>query len=49
VSVWDQRAGRTMKSITVISSRIFRIEKRERGHKRGGLPFRFQAMVFQRA
>jgi len=32
VSVWDQRAGRTMKSITVISFCIFEIEKRERGH-----------------
>jgi len=29
VSVWDQRAGRTMKSVTVISSCIFEIEKRE--------------------
>jgi len=32
VSVWDQRAGRIMKSITVISSRIFKIEKRGHGH-----------------
>jgi len=40
VSVWDQRAGRTMKSITVISSRIFRIEKRERGHNIYFLDFR---------
>jgi len=32
VSAWDPRAERIMKSFTVISSRIFKIEKKERGH-----------------
>jgi len=35
VSIWDQRAGRTMKSITVISFCIFKIEKRKCGHNIG--------------